>query len=122
MSTSVKLLRLRGGGGSDRVHTLTSMDQLDSLKDEGKLIVLDFHATWCGPCQSFAPHLQEIASTEDSVIFAKVDVDNVPELAEYFEIEALPTFVFIKNGEEVKSARILGADVEKFRRTVQQLK
>lgn len=75
------------------------------LKSEGKVLV-DFFASWCGPCKMQAPVLEKLAEeNEDKKIF-KVDIDEVRELAERFEIFSIPTLVFFENGKEVD--RLMG--------------
>ena len=59
-------------------------------------IILDFHATWCGPCKMLAPHLQAIQDNyKTKLIVYKIDVDKEPELAKLFKVQAMPTIVFI---------------------------
>ena len=72
--------------------------QISEVPQEGK-VVIDFHATWCGPCKRIAPLFQEIAGKYPQVSFFKVDVDEASELSEKFGIESLPTFVFLVNGK-----------------------
>lgn len=65
-------------------------------------VLLDFFATWCGPCKMLAPIIEELAGEyEGKVKICKVDVDNDPELAVKFDIASIPTLVLIKNGEPV---------------------
>lgn len=59
--------------------------------------VIDFYATWCGPCKKIAPIVEELAKEyEGKVIFEKVDVDEKPDLANEYGVEAIPTLVFMK--------------------------
>lgn len=67
-----------------------------------KLVVVDFTASWCGPCRFIAPILADIAKKMAHVIFLKVDVDELKTVAEEWNVEAMPTFVFIKEGKEVE--------------------
>ena len=67
-------------------------------------VLLDFFATWCGPCMMLAPSLAELADEyDDRVKICKVDVDAAPGLAERFNVSVIPTLVFIKNGETVST-------------------
>ena len=63
--------------------------------------VIDFFATWCGPCKMLAPILSEVEKETTGVAFFRVDVDQAPDLARRFGIMSIPTLVFLKNGEEV---------------------
>jgi thioredoxin len=71
----------------------------------GKLpIILDFHATWCRPCKMLAPHLQAIQNKySGKLIVYKIDVDQEPELARLFKVEAMPTIVFIDSKTNYQS-------------------
>ncbi len=66
-------------------------------------VLVDFWATWCGPCKMLAPILSEIAE-EEKVKVAKVNVDDEGELAVKFGIMSIPTVMLFKNGERVKTA------------------
>lgn len=67
-------------------------------------IILDFHATWCRPCKMLAPHLQAIQNKyKGKLIVYKIDVDQEPELARLFKVEAMPTIVFIGSKKSYKS-------------------
>jgi|GEM_PF-440173 Thioredoxin domain-containing protein len=74
----------------------------------GKLpIILDFHATWCRPCKMLAPHLQAIQNKyKDKLIVYRIDVDQEPEIAQLFKVNAMPTIVFI--GDKTKYKTELG--------------
>lgn len=68
------------------------------LKSE-KSVMLDFYATWCGPCQMVSPIVDEIAKENPQYTVCKVDVDEEMELAVRFGIVSIPTVLCIKNGE-----------------------
>ena len=66
-----------------------------------KLTVLDFWATWCGPCMMLAPIMEELDRELENVKFCKCNVDEQMELAMQFRIESIPTLLLIKNGKVV---------------------
>ena len=74
-------------------------------KDFNKLIeksaVVDFYATWCGPCKMFGPVFEEV-SKENNMNFIKLDVDKAPDIAREYGVMTIPTIILFKNGEEVK--------------------
>ena len=73
-------------------------------------VVIDFFATWCGPCKRIAPTYEKLAEAFPNIAFLKVDVDESGELVNMFNISAMPTFVFLKNGKEI--LRVEGADMK----------
>jgi thioredoxin 1 len=64
-------------------------------------VIVDFFATWCGPCRMLAPVIEEIACERDDIKVCKIDVDEQEELAVMFSISAIPTLVVMKDGEVV---------------------
>ena len=69
-----------------------------------KVVLLDFWATWCGPCQMIAPILDEIAEECPDITVGKIDVDKEQDLAMSFGITSIPTLIVIKNGKAVDKA------------------
>jgi len=104
---------IRGGD----LHTPGTLEDVNSLViragSAGQLVVIDFTATWCGPCQMIAPVFKELSNTHDDAVFLKVDVDENAETAANYNVSAMPTFIFIKGGVVVE--RLMGADPNKLR-------
>ena len=72
-------------------------------------VVIDFFATWCGPCKRIAPTYEKLSEAFSTIVFLKVDVDEAAELVNMYDVSVMPTFVFLKDGKEVK--RVEGADM-----------
>ncbi len=71
--------------------------EFETLIQENNNVVIDFYATWCGPCKMLAPIFEQVSQEKDNVKLVKVDVDEAPELASLFGIQSIPTVVYIKN-------------------------
>ena len=69
-----------------------------------KPVLIDFWATWCGPCMMMGPILEEYAAAHPEYVVAKVDVDENPQLAGAFGIQSIPTLVVIKDGKATAMA------------------
>ena len=69
-----------------------------------KTVLLDFWATWCGPCQQIAPVLEEIAQERSDVVICKINVDEEPELAAQFGVTGIPMLVVMEDGQIVNEA------------------
>ena len=82
-----------------------NFDKDKSFNRLGNLpIILDFHATWCGPCKMLAPHLQALQNKyKGKLIVYKIDVDKEPLLAQRFKVEAMPTMVFMGSKTSFKT-------------------
>ncbi len=77
-------------------------DNFEALVAEGKPLVVDFWAAWCGPCKKIGPDVEALAEQyKDSVNIGKCDVDDNDELTSKFGVRNIPTILFIKNGEVV---------------------
>lgn len=87
----------------------------EALTHDG-LVVIDFFATWCGPCKMIAPLLEKFSNEYTSAKFIKVDVDELAEVAQEYSIASMPTILFYKGGKEV--AKVIGADAAKIKQAI----
>lgn len=71
-------------------------------------MIIDCFAVWCGPCKVIAPKVVELSKEHTNARFYKLDIDEVPDVAQELGIRAMPTFVFFKNGQKV--AEVVGAN------------
>ena len=100
--------------------TITS-ENLSSLKKGDKPLVVDFWATWCGPCRMVSPIISELAEVYDGKgVVAKCDVEENEDLAAEYGIRNIPTILFFKGGEVVN--KLVGAQAKaKIDEAIQQL-
>ncbi|MBD5224885.1 MAG: thioredoxin fold domain-containing protein [Bacteroidales bacterium] len=86
------------GETASTVHAVTVLEKGAQIAPEdSKLIVIDFNATWCGPCRRFAPTFDKVAGEYTSkAVFYSVDVDIHPELAALFKVQSIPMVAYIK--------------------------
>ncbi|KAM0951748.1 putative monodehydroascorbate reductase (NADH) [Dioscorea sansibarensis] len=92
--------------------------QLQIANESKKLAVIDFTASWCGPCRVIAPVFVELAKRFTDVIFLKVDIDELKDVAREWAIEAMPTFIFLKEGTIVD--KIVGARKDDLPKVIQK--
>lgn len=86
---------------------LKSLNELTSTSQENPLVVVDLWAPWCGPCRRFGPIFESVSKELDQVLFVKVNIDEVREVADNLGVQSIPTVIFMKNGSEVN--RYVGA-------------
>ena len=77
---------------------LDNKEEFDQLIKGGTVLV-DFFATWCGPCKMLSPVLEQVAEENPDLTVLKIDVDEVGELAARYGVQAIPTLILFKNGE-----------------------
>jgi thioredoxin 1 len=88
--------------------TVTDASFSEDVLTSSKPVLVDFWATWCGPCKMVAPVLEEIATEHaEKLTIAKVDVDANPKIASDYQIMSIPTLILFKDGQPVK--QIVGA-------------
>lgn len=97
---------------------LEKLEEFMEAINDSRLVVVDFYAQWCGPCKRIAPDIEKFAVEYDGkAVFYKVDVDKA-EKEVTVAIEAMPTFIFYRNGEQI--AMFMGANVKKVKEILDQ--
>lgn len=97
---------------------LKNKDEFSQIINENDMVVVDFFATWCGPCKMLTPVIENVEKVLSNVKFIKVDIDQFNDLASEYRIQSVPTLIFIKNKEIVaKSVGYLDEDalIEKIK-------
>ncbi|CAD7696407.1 unnamed protein product [Ostreobium quekettii] len=93
-------------------------EKLAAAAKEGKGVIVDFFATWCGPCHFIAPTFEEFSNSFTDTVFLKVDVDAAQEVAANVGITAMPTFHGYKNGQKV--GEVVGANKAGLEKLIEQ--
>ena len=86
------------------VVTITTENFAQEVLHSDKPVLLDFWASWCGPCRMLSPIVDEVAEERNDVKVGKVNVDEQPELAQAFGIASIPTLLVIRDGRTVNRA------------------
>lgn len=90
------------------VAQVESMKQFQENIDGDKVTVVDFYATWCGPCKQIAPFVEKLSKDYTEATFLKVDVDELTDVAAEVGVRAMPTFMLFRKGEKI--AEVVGAN------------
>lgn len=112
-------LDFKGGN----VHVITTKEDWDQKIEEankdGKIVVANFSASWCGPCRVIAPVYGDMSKTYPQLMFLTIDVDDLMDFSSTWDIRATPTFFFLKNGQQID--KLVGANRPELEKKVQAL-
>jgi len=97
---------------NNAIIEIHSVEEFEDLLHMQSRVIVDFYATWCGPCKMIAPKFAKLAAAHSSIAFAKANISTLPELADQYEITAVPTFVGFEDGVELDDNRVLGPDYD----------
>ncbi|KAF9953644.1 hypothetical protein BGZ65_004542 [Modicella reniformis] len=101
------------------VRELQSTQEFTDLIATGKKVIVDYHATWCGPCKMIAPKYIKHDEDYPDIEFVKVDIDKLVDVSATASITAMPTFQTFHNGE--KLGEVKGANPEKLENLIKNL-
>ena len=100
--TTVKLTRKQKNKEDKTMVKKVNTEEFQNEAMKAPVAVVDFNATWCGPCRSFAPIFEDVAEERSGKIrFVKVNTEAEPELSARFRIRSIPTIMIFKNGEAI---------------------
>lgn len=80
---------------------ITNENFEDEILKSDKTVLIDFYADWCAPCKMLSPIIEQVAEENNDIKVAKINVDDLQDIAIKYEVMSIPTLVVIKNGQEV---------------------
>ncbi|VVB05879.1 unnamed protein product [Arabis nemorensis] len=105
-------------GSKGNVHQVTRIEKweekITEANNNGKILVVNFSAPWCVPCKKIEPVFKELASRYPSMIFVTVDVEELAEFSNEWNVEATPTVVFLKDGRQMD--KLVGAETSELQK------
>lgn len=103
---------------SENVINISDNDFNDIIASN-KLVVVDFFATWCGPCHALSPYIDELSTNNHHILFAKANIDETPIMANELDVKSLPCVIIFENGKEIN--RVVGFNKAKLQAIIENL-
>lgn len=94
-------------------------DIFNAIITSNKLVVVDFFATWCGPCRALSPYIDELSTNHHNILFVKANIEEIPLIANELDVKSLPCVVIFKNGKEIN--RVVGFNKPKLQAIIENL-
>ncbi|CAI9779172.1 unnamed protein product [Fraxinus pennsylvanica] len=105
------------GGNVQLITTKESWEQkMAEAKRDGKIVIANFSATWCGPCKMIAPLYRELSEKFPALVYLTIDVDELTEFSSTWDIKATPTFFFLKDGQQID--KLVGANKPELQKKI----
>ncbi len=101
------------------VEEIKTQSDFTAILTQNKLVLIDFYATWCGPCKAIEGQIKTLSTEYTSVKFIKVDIDVLKDVAKAFGIKSIPTFITYKNGSKFGS--VSGANPTSIKQMLNKL-
>lgn len=100
--------------------TIASSDQLNTLLQENKVVIVDFYADWCPPCKAIAPKFEALSNEEEmsKIKFCKLNIEDLPNVGTHYTVRSIPTFIIFFKGKEVN--RLVGASIQGIKEALMQ--
>lgn len=103
---------------SENVINISDNDFNDIIANN-KLVVVDFSATWCGPCRALSPYIDALATNHHHILFAKANIEETPIMANELDVKSLPCVIIFENGKEIH--RVVGFNKPKLQAIIENL-
>ena len=103
---------------SENVINISDND-FNAFITSNKLVVVDFFATWCGPCRALSPYIDELATNHHNILFAKANIEETPVIANELDVKSLPCIIIFENGKEIH--RVVGFNKPKLQAIIENL-
>ena len=94
-------------------------DIFNAIITSNKLVVVDFFATWCGPCRALSPYIDELATNHHHILFATANIEETPAIANELDVKSLPCVIIFENGKEIN--RVVGFNKPKLQAIIENL-
>ena len=94
-------------------------DNFNAFITSNKLVVVDFFATWCGPCRALSPYIDELSANNHHILFAKANIEETPIIANELDVKSLPCVIIFENGKEIH--RVVGFNKQKLQAIIENL-
>jgi len=102
-----------------QVNNTTEFENYINITNK-KYILVDFQAKWCKPCQKIAPRIEALSNKYPQILFLKVDINQIEELADRYNVSSIPAFFLFKKGNPIPLYKpIIGADEKKIESIIQ---